>query len=295
MLTVDVVTVTDANGNIKITKTDPCGNLRMVIQYLDSEPCTTEYCYDERGNLTKVIDARENETVYEYDFLSRKTNSQSPDKGTTQFIYDRNNNLRFVQDANHVASVDDWVYYKYDRLGRLIEVGELNDVDSSTVVANINILSYPTTGNWRIRNFYDTTYTYNGGENWYPPSDFWGTEPNVKGRLSLSAYRSGDSGEPDWVEAYEYDSRGRNVHKGVRMAMGGVPQWYEIRYGYDSAGNLTSIIYPDETTVSYSYDERNLLQDVTDGGAITYANFAYNITGLDSVISFGNGVLTKYT
>ena len=37
-----------------------------------------------------------------------------------------------------------------------------------------------------------------------------------------------------------------------------------IRYEYDAVGNLTKLIYPDKTSVTYAYDENHNISRVTD-------------------------------
>jgi len=122
-----------------------------------------------------------------------------------------------------------------------------------------------------------------------PPSGFYGSTPNLKGRLSAVFYsNSGDSTNFDAVECYEYDNRARLSHKGVRLIVDGAPKWYEIRYEYDSANNLTAITYPDGSEVSYDYNSQNRLSEVSDGADISYNTFTYDASGLDTLENYGN-------
>ncbi len=52
-----------------------------VYPTFTNNPAATTYKYDVLGNLTKVIDAHNNQTTIIYDSLSRKTSMYDPDMG----------------------------------------------------------------------------------------------------------------------------------------------------------------------------------------------------------------------
>jgi RHS repeat-associated protein len=254
------------------------------------------------GRNTKINDARGNQITYTYDHLNRLNTATDPDRGMATSIYDDVGNLRFQQDENHDVSVNDWVYFKYDNLHRLIEDGELFDVSDPSDSANSS--GYPSTGNsWRTKMFYDLAQS--GGLD-QPQSGFYGSDPNVVGRLARVLYDKGDVGSTDAIEAYEYDARGRVIHVGKRLLVvgaGGGYQWFETRYGYDSADNLTNLNYPDGFKLVYNYDEFNRLDTlyriVYYGGStpiqVPITSYNYYPSGRDSLVSFNNGVTTSYS
>ncbi|MFZ5571545.1 MAG: RHS repeat domain-containing protein [Thermodesulfobacteriota bacterium] len=90
------------------------------------------------------------------------------------------------------------------------------------------------------------------------------------------------------MAAYEYDSMGRVVKTGKAIG----EQSYLIKYQYDVAGKLRSILWPDELgTVTYDYyPKTGLVRNVG------YAEFeGYNPSGSVGSIKYGGGVVyTNY-
>ncbi|MCC6463483.1 MAG: hypothetical protein IT260_23635, partial [Saprospiraceae bacterium] len=68
--------------------------------------------------------------TYHYDALDRLIATQDPDRGKTEYIYDDEGKLRFVQDAAQWAlaaspnNISAFSYLDYDREGRVVETGE---------------------------------------------------------------------------------------------------------------------------------------------------------------------------
>ena len=101
---------------------------------------TTQYDYDDFGNLEWVTDPQGNQTHYEYDNLNRQTIVTDVYGNTTETHYDGAGNVSWVQDK-----LDNITNYTYDGLGRLIKE-ELPDPGDSS--------GRPT-----------TTYTYDSASN----------------------------------------------------------------------------------------------------------------------------------
>ncbi len=75
--------------------------------------------------VSKFVPDHTMETKYQYNSLGQLISQNTPDGGTTNFIYDALNRLRFSQ--NEQQNTDGvFSYTKYDELGRIIEVGESN-------------------------------------------------------------------------------------------------------------------------------------------------------------------------
>ncbi|MES2285442.1 MAG: RHS repeat-associated core domain-containing protein, partial [Bacteroidota bacterium] len=121
----------------------------------------TLYYYDRAGNLIKTVppkgvdDTKTNRgqhpahtfvTEYAPNSLKQIVRQKTPDGGETKFWYDNKSRLRFSQNAKQLADTD-YSYTKYDNLGRITEVGVLNNLDTLQVSSQ----SYPVTGNERER------------------------------------------------------------------------------------------------------------------------------------------------
>ena len=110
-------TITDRNGHKKVQEIDSLGRMIKVEEYTGSNPytlyATTTYDYNERDQLTSVIDAAGNETVIGYNGFGRKTSMGDPDLGSWTYGYDVFGNLTTQTDARTcVTSVT------YDDLNR---------------------------------------------------------------------------------------------------------------------------------------------------------------------------------
>jgi YD repeat-containing protein len=66
----------------------------------------TEFEYDERGNLIKVIDPDNLITTYSYNQLGQLIKKDTPDIDPIEYLYDDHGNLRFIENASHAESGD---------------------------------------------------------------------------------------------------------------------------------------------------------------------------------------------
>jgi|GEM_PF-1671999 hypothetical protein len=117
--------------------------IQAIIDYRASNPLSLPA-------VSKFVPDHTMETKYQHNSLGQLISQSTPDGGTTNFIYDGLNRLRFSQ--NEQQNTDGvFSYTKYDELGRIIEVGEsdaigLNFADP-TLAANVttyaNDVNYP--------------------------------------------------------------------------------------------------------------------------------------------------------
>lgn len=117
--------VKDEEGHYVKSLTDVYGNLKEMHEGSDdgvSFDYTTSYGYDTLGNILTITDAAGRVSdISNYDDRGRLTTNIHIDTGTKQIWYDNNNNIKVVEDENCQ------VYYVYDNLNRLINVGVLNE------------------------------------------------------------------------------------------------------------------------------------------------------------------------
>ncbi len=87
---------------------DKFGNLVQSVTDSAGLKLTTKYIYDVNGNLLQAIPpgGTPYATSYTYDKMGRLTQKTSPDAGTVRYLYDKNGNLRLVQDANHTGAMN---------------------------------------------------------------------------------------------------------------------------------------------------------------------------------------------
>ncbi len=113
------LTYTDANGHQKKEEKDVYGRIIKVEEYTGVYPsftlyATTTYQYDTLGNLTKVIDANNNQTNITYDTLSQKRTMDDLDMRHWEYDYDANGNLTSQKDAKNQT-----ITFTYDALNRV--------------------------------------------------------------------------------------------------------------------------------------------------------------------------------
>jgi len=119
--------ITDENGHKQESDFDAYGRLIEKREYTGADGrspdypvsayilyATTKYEYDSEGNLTKTIDAQQNQTIITYNKLGRKISMDDPDMGHWEYKYDLNGNLIEQKDANLKT-----IFFSYDVLNRL--------------------------------------------------------------------------------------------------------------------------------------------------------------------------------
>lgn len=278
-------------------------------------PTNTTY-YDGVGNVTAVLDARQNLTTNLYDAANRLTNSILPavavyGDGTTQpsttTTYDKNGNPRYVTDANEVT-----IEMQYDVLNRLKKTidGELHEIEYGYDASgnrswikdqNSNYTDFEYDG---LNNNTKITYADKSKENY--DYDWLGNRTSrtdakgqvteydydVRNRLDLVSYMSNSI--PSRTRDYVYDNAGNllDVYESANP-LADVHYTYDAlnrvrtetscgvmhEYGYDLAGNRTSAEYGvTAREVEWAYDGLNRIQTITDTKGYTAT---VNHTGAD--------------
>ncbi len=112
-------TATDGLNRVTDQDVDPLNRLIKTIQDqgVGKINATTQFEYDARDNLTKVIDPKNLNTVYNYNGLNDLTALSSPDTGTTSYTYDSAGNRKTQTDARNKTST-----FSYDVANRLTAV-----------------------------------------------------------------------------------------------------------------------------------------------------------------------------
>jgi YD repeat-containing protein len=206
------------------------------------------YGHDGNGNQTSVSDENGKLDNLLYDALDRLTTVQQIRGGTTYstgYAYDAAGSVRQVTDPAGKATD-----YQFDDLGRLVKVTSPNtgvtlylyDLAGNLVTKKEDFTGTPRT----------TLYTYDGLDRLtsvdFPSDPDWiftydgSAALNQKGRLS-------SVGNGTVTTELEYSDRGELAVE--RTLIGGSS--YAVSYGYDAAGNLTSLQSPSGVTSAYAY------------------------------------------
>ncbi len=213
-----MVSQTDANGNTTEFTYSPAGNLTSVT---DGEGGITSYTYNELGQVLTETDPLGNTVTYTYDLLGQVTSLTNALGNTTAFTYTADGRIKTVQDAEGAVT-----RYTYDACGNLAAVED--------ALGNIVRFEYDAMNN-RIRECMDA------------------------------------SGEQTCITLYQYDKKGRRIKEIL-------PLLAEKVYNYDGNDNVISFTDEEgqETTACYDLNNRPTALAYSDGRTVS---FRYNLRG----------------
>ena len=253
-------TYTDVNGRTT--------SVKNVLTGIGGGDIWTKYKYDNIGQLSQVIDHEENIIESIYDLLGRRIEMTHPDAGTNHYWYDPVGNLTQMQTPNllnyPIPADEKFIKYTYDALNRL---------------TNITYPPIPATGNLN-----NVVYAYGA------PST---SVPNGKGKLIAQRDATGK-------QEFEYGNMGELTKSTRWIVAPNLPnRKFTHQYNYDSWNRITSIIYPDNEQVTYSYDlGGNLLKMTGQNGSQPYEfikQITYDHFEQRTAIKYGNNTVNTYT
>ncbi len=306
-----LATVTDPAGGVTSYEYDANGNQRKVT---DAANRATVYGYDKfnrltsitapdgsvestgydaNGNVVSEVDAEGGKTAYRYDKANRLVSVTSPRgnlpgadpvKYRTTYGYDANGNLtRTVDPTGAVTTV------AYDDLNRPTKITDaLSRTTTTGYDANGNV-SQITDALGKV-----TKYTYT-------PADLLDTVTNPLGKVTDYGYDADGNRtselsplqrkhtwayNDDGLLEAETDPRGYFTNNTAAD--------YTTRFGYDAAGNQTSITDPYGHQQTREYDSLNRLTAAEDatGRRTTYA---YDFLGRIKAVTAPDAGTTTYT
>ena len=271
--------------NEMATDTQPSGSVYTYsynqdgqqIEVVNPDTTITTTSYNVFTNTKTVTDGNDHPMTFVYDWDGRllSVNQYYSSTGyyTTSYTYDLSGNQLTTKDPNGATTS-----YKYDDLNRLVKT---TYPDSSYQTQSYNrvgdMVGEVNAGGTQLNYTYDalnrlTQVSYPGGSTLAYTYDGDG---NV-----LTLINSGVS------TYYKYDALDRVTNETQVVSA----HRYMVLYGYDKVGNVKSMVYPDATNVTMTYD---FLNRVTKVGSL--AKITYTTDSMIGKITYGDGETTTYT
>jgi len=241
---------------------------------------TTVYGYDANGNQTTIAAPLGRNTTNAYDGLDRLTQITDPASGLTRFTYNADDALTQVTDPRNLVTA-----YGVNGFG---EVGSVTSPDTGTTAnshdANGNLATSTDARGTVATYSYDslnrvTAIAY--GDRTISFGYDAGT--NGKGRLTSAS-------DASHALSFSYDARGRVIGKG--QTIGAVTK--SVGYGY-SQGRLASVATPSGQTVAYGYNAAGQVTSVAVNGTTVLSNVLYEPFGGTAGWTWGNGTYAVRT
>lgn len=280
---------TDQHEQRTVQEFDALNRLRKVTRYAENLPDNiTRYGYDNNNNRNSIIDPETHETKYQFNHQAQVTKVTDARQKDTIYEYGSNgcpscsgvDKLTGITDARLKKTE-----YKYDTLGRLERetdpLGKVirytyydnnllkEKIDTTTPTAEIILIThyYYTTGRLQKKQYADgteTSFTY------YPDGALeTATNPNIS--YTYTYYTNG------WLKSVT-DSNGRVIN-------------YDE---YDNIGQRKTVNYfpttPDARTITYHYDPANNRLDTITSAAGAFV-IGYDNMGRRKTVSYPNGII----
>lgn len=245
-----------------------------VTKYTDPLKRSTEFSYDEVGNLLSVKDAAGNYTHRTYDLRNRPVSIHYPASGIENLFYDAAGNLTSYLNQNGQP-----IYFYYDDAGRLVSVQDAE--------GNLEDFGYDAAGNWilytdpRGNDYYMTWDDLNRlhtviGPAYYTEEAAYDPEGNLISLTDANAHTT----------TYQYDALNRLTH--TMDAHGN-----QENRTYDAESNLTGITDKNGNQTTYEYDVLHRRVSITDAlWNVEY--YGYDQRGNRTSWTDKNGNLTEY-
>ncbi len=270
----NLIKVVDQKGNELKSEYNELG--QTTKKYDTLKNLLTQKEYNSLGLPTHIKDGTGRDVKFQYDSLSRLTNSTISDKISASAIYDALGQIIAIVDPKGHQT-----HYQYDEMG--------NPIKETNPLGKITEYSYDSFG--RVTDLLSpnkTTVSYD--------YDAVGNIKNLKfinGGLQNSIAYSYDNlykptsiGDELGEIVYAYDALSRVTKR--KDVFGN-----QLLYAYDEIGRLITITYPDGKTVSYEYNNDDQLVKITDFNA-NVTTYEYNILSNLSKVTYPNGFYTSY-
>ena len=252
----------------------------------DANGHTTTYGYDADGNLTELVDPDGNVTKSAYDadnrLTSKTTGADTTSPSTTTYAYDLtpgSGSCLAIANARYCTTTtnpDGGTTIKYYDARN-------DEIEESRPGGQKTQFTYDLTGNRATKKDASgrtTSYGHDAENRLTSIGYSGGTTPNVKYAYNADDDRmSMTDGTGTTSYAYNADDRVTSVTNGAGT---------KTTYGYNKAGDITSLVYPNGQTLKRGYDGAGRLVSVTDwlGHKTT---FGYDPSGNLTTTTYPNG------
>jgi RHS repeat-associated protein len=300
----DLVSVTDPLGRsyqmfyngagLQIATVDPLGNRTQYnydlagrpIEVVDPAGYRVKFGYDMNGNATAITDQRGNVTNNAFDALNRLSSKTDALLNTETYTYAPNGLLERVTDREGKISLRN-----YDSMNRVSRISFGATALTPTVFESTIDYSYDK-GNRLTRLLSSVTgpidYTY----------DSMGRLSKETTALGSVEYTYDQAGRrlqmvPSGQQSvdYAYDVADRLLE--VRSAVNAAATQDVVRFTYDNANRITSVLLRNGVTGAYAYDAAGQISSITyTTGVATVGGLIYDYDGLGRVVRMG-GTLAK--
>lgn len=240
----------------------------------DAESNAKEFVRDAYGNLVEVVEqdgASAYATTYRYDYLRNLTKVTDALNNIRTVAYDGLGRRTSLEDLHVVGdgTFGTWSF-EYDVAGNLIS---RTDPKSQVVQYTYDDINRALTENYTGAAGTEVTYVYD-------------TCTEGVGRLCTATTAGA-------VTRYDYNAVG-GIGKEAKVVDSTT---YETEFSYDRQGNITTLIYPDDSVVRYSYNvagQLERLEQKESGGSFTdvVSDFNYNAAGKATTQLHANGITT---
>lgn len=264
-----IASYTDATGGTFAFGYD---HLNRLIKVSDPLGHARFFSYDNNGNLLTKKDRNNNVSSYSYNALNRTVSFTDNNGNTVSAEYDLSGHVKKVTDQNGNSTS-----YQYDAAGRLFkQIYPDGSYQQLTYDDNNNVIATRLADGSLLTYAYDSVNRLLAKD--LPDGSHFTYSYDAAGRLVSATNTAGSV-------TYAYDAIGRVMTESFGAR--------KISYVYNLTSRVSTVIYPDGTRVTKTYDQRWRLTGVTMNDQLL-ASYRYN--GVNRLLqkAYANGVATNY-
>lgn len=229
-----------------------------------------------------ITDANKYILTQQSDAFGNTIYSQSPDAGVTQYYYDNAGRLRFSQNADQATKNGSGIvlYYCYDALNRLIEIGFFASTwDTAAFAKSCTTLSTTPlpSGAYTLRSF---LYEQNNSSTTASELGRLNSVININSQEASNTV-SVNNKKNTVQHSYIYNPQGQ-INEVITVITPSNEQGssYTTQYAYNCLSQVTTMIYSDKFPVNYSYNIQGKVAQIgTVQDSRYYANYQYDVNG----------------
>jgi RHS repeat-associated protein len=283
----NLTSVTDPNGNLTTYVYDDFG---QVAAQMSPVTGTTSYAYDSAGNTTQMTDANGATTTRAYDSLNRittATSTRGPASEVVSWAYDDPTAGRFA--VGRLASMTDpsgSTAYRYERRGLLRDETRALAGAQYTYTTGFQ---YDADGNRSLIKYPSTQLTVQYG------FDHAGRPTSASDLVTAATYLPfGPLARLTFVNGTTQTLAHDTRYRVTSNTLAGSSTIAQYTYGYDAAGNITSLLDATDGTYdrAFQYDDLNRLV-VANTGTSLWRRGSYTWDAMGNLLTLKLGEIEK--